>query len=149
MLFPSPEISQRLRALATAEITQPASLAQLLRRPELSYDTVCALAADSSDRRPLPPEAVLQVEVSVKYAGYVKRQEDAVDRFRRLEATPIPTDIDYDAVNGLSREAREKLSRVRPLSLGQAARVPGVTPAALSVLSVHLKRYAACRYAAS
>jgi tRNA uridine 5-carboxymethylaminomethyl modification enzyme len=70
----------------------------------------------------------------------VRRQQDAVDRFKRMEAAAIPPDIDYQAVKGLSREVRERLSHVRPLSLGQAARVPGVTPAALSLLSVHLRR---------
>jgi tRNA uridine 5-carboxymethylaminomethyl modification enzyme len=71
----------------------------------------------------------------------VRRQQDAVDRFKRLEASVIPHEIDYEAVTGLSREVRERLTTVRPHSLGQAARVPGITPAALSLLSVHLKRY--------
>ena len=84
----------------------------------------------------------MQVEVSLKYAGYVKRQSDAVARFKRMEEARIPDDIDYASVRGLSREACERLAHIRPHSLGQAARVPGVTPAALSLLSVHLKRYA-------
>jgi len=71
----------------------------------------------------------------------VKRQHDAVERFKRLEDTTIPEAIDYGAVIGLSREAREKLTNIRPLSMGQAARVPGVTPAALSLLAIHIKRY--------
>jgi len=138
---PSAKLNQHLQALGTAEITQPANLAQLLRRPELSYEEVWTLEGDD-DRPRLPADVIAQVEVSVKYAGYVKRQQDAVDRFKRLEDTTIPAGIDFGAINGLSREVTERLSHIRPLSLGQAARVPGVTPAALSLLSVHLKRHA-------
>ena len=90
---------------------------------------------------PLPTDVTAQVEIALKYSGYVKRQQDAVDRFKRLEATAIPKQLDYKAVVGLSREVCERLSHVRPLSLGQAARIPGVTPAAVVLLSVHLKRH--------
>ena len=114
---------------------------QLLRRPELSYGDVMSLAPNGTIAEPLPADVTAQVEVSVKYSGYVKRQQDAVDRFKRLEGTRIPESLDYGSVSGLSREARERLAHIRPRSLGQAARVPGVTPAALSLLSVHLKRY--------
>ncbi len=74
----------------------------------------------------------------------MKRQQDAVDRFKRVEGTTIPADIDYAGVVGLSREAQERLAQVRPQSLGQASRVPGITPAALSLLSIHLKRHGGC-----
>ncbi|HEX7407238.1 MAG TPA: tRNA uridine-5-carboxymethylaminomethyl(34) synthesis enzyme MnmG [Candidatus Binatia bacterium] len=141
MLLPSPYINQQLRTLGTAEISRPSSLAQLLRRPELSYDAVTGLAGGLFGITPLPADIAAQVEVSIKYSGYVRRQQDAVDRFKRLEASVIPHEIDYEAVTGLSREVRERLTTVRPHSLGQAARVPGITPAALSLLSVHLKRY--------
>ena len=142
-LVPSPEINHRLRALETAEISNVTSLAQLLRRPELSYQAVCSLTGNTAEVACASPDIIAQVEVSVKYSGYVKRQQDAVERFKRIEQTAIPEEIDYETVVGLSREARERLSRVRPLSLGQAARVPGVTPAAVSLLSVHLKRHGA------
>jgi tRNA uridine 5-carboxymethylaminomethyl modification enzyme len=141
MLPPSLGINQQLRTLGTAEISRPSSLAQLLRRPELSYDAVTGLAGGLFGITPLPADIAAQVEVSIKYSGYVRRQQDAVDRFKRLEASVIPREIDYEAVTGLSREVRERLTTVRPHSLGQAARVPGITPAALSLLSVHLKRY--------
>lgn len=141
LLMPSSEVNRCLQKLETAELSKPASLAQLLRRPQLSYQNVYALAGEASQLTPLPPDVVIQVEISVKYSGYVKRQQDAVDRFKRLEETAIPAEIDYEAVTGLSHEARERLHHVRPLSLGQAARIPGITPAALSLLSVHLKRY--------
>lgn len=134
----SPEVNQQLQALGTAEISKPTSLGQLLRRPELSCASLLPLAGGCE---PLPADVMAQVEIAVKYSGYVKRQQDAVERFKRLEATAIPQQLDYEAVVGLSREVCERLSRVRPLSLGQAARIPGVTPAAVALLSVHLKRY--------
>ena len=136
----SEQTNASLRSLGTAAINKPLSLAQLLRRPELSHAAVCALAGAGAPTS-LPSDVVAQVEVSTKYSGYVKRQQEAVDRFKRLEETSIPIAIDYAAVVGLSREVREKLTHIRPRSLGQAARVPGITPAALSLLSVHLKRY--------
>jgi tRNA uridine 5-carboxymethylaminomethyl modification enzyme len=139
IVVPSAELNAALRRLGTAEVTQPSSLAQLLRRPELSYQDVSELAGQPAA---LPADVLMQVEVSLKYAGYVKRQSDAVARFKRMEEARIPDDIDYASVRGLSREASERLAHIRPHSLGQAARVPGVTPAALSLLSVHLKRYA-------
>jgi tRNA uridine 5-carboxymethylaminomethyl modification enzyme len=86
---------------------------------------------------------VAQVEVDIKYAGYVKRQHDAVRRASRMEEARIPASFDYDAILGLSREAREKLLALRPLSLGQASRIAGMTPAAVSLLSVHLRRHGA------
>ncbi len=141
ILVPSLDLNRRLVAIGTAELTNPASLSQLLRRPELTHSDVCNLVGRPADRTTLPADVVAQVETCVKYAGYVRRQQDAVDRFKRMEGAAIPPDMDYDGVEGLSREARERLAHVRPLSLGQAARVPGVTPAALSVLSVHLRRY--------
>jgi tRNA uridine 5-carboxymethylaminomethyl modification enzyme len=136
-LAPSAALNDQMRAVGTAEIVNPASLAQLLRRPELSYMAVTALHGERGD---LPTDVVAQVEVDLKYAGYVKRQQDAVERFKRLENTPIPGSLDYDHVVGLSHEAAEKLGQIRPRSLGQAARVPGLTPAALSLLAVHIKR---------
>jgi tRNA uridine 5-carboxymethylaminomethyl modification enzyme len=138
---PSAEVNRRLHTAGTSEISNPTPLAQLLRRPELAYAAVAALVDDADASPRLAPDVVAQVEIALKYSGYVKRQHDAVERFKRLEEATIPENIDYGTVVGLSREAREKLTYIRPLSLGQAARVPGVTPAALSLLSVHLKRY--------
>jgi len=137
----SARVNQRLLSLGTAEITNSVPLAQLLRRPELSHEAVEGLMDDAGERPQLAADVVAQVEIALKYSGYVKRQHDAVERFKRLEDTTIPEAIDYGAVIGLSREAREKLTNIRPLSMGQAARVPGVTPAALSLLAIHIKRY--------
>lgn len=137
VLYPTKETNERLRALGTAEIVNPTSLAQLLRRPELSYQAIALLAPPPHK---LAADAAAQVEIDSKYSGYVRRQEELIERLRKMEETPIPIDLDFDAIPGLSREVREKLSRVRPRSLGQAARVPGLTPAALALLSVHLRR---------
>ncbi len=135
---PSETVNGYLRTVGTTEISKPTSLAQLLRRPELSYQDIAALRSNPAVAA---VDVLSQVEVALKYSGYVKRQQDAVDRFRRLEGAKIPCEMDYERVVGLSREVRERLAHVRPLSLGQAARVPGVTPAAVALLSVHLKRY--------
>ena len=129
----------------------------LLRRPEVGYDDLRTLAsADSADdflaTDPLPalaalddrlPAAVrLQVEVRAKYAGYIERQQDEIDRQRHHESLPLPGDLDYAAVTGLSTEVRQRLAAARPGTLGQASRLPGITPAAVSVLLIHLKRRA-------
>jgi len=137
---PSADLNERLVAVGTAALTTPLSLAQLLRRPELAYEAVMALVP--GDHPSLPADVRAQVEVSVKYAGYVRRQQHAVDRVKRLETARIPADLVYAAVPGLSREVQERLAAVRPRSLGQAARVPGVTPAAVSLLAVHVQRRA-------
>ncbi len=113
---------------------------ELLRRPEVSYRALMALpgvgpgAAD--------PQVAEQVEIQAKYAGYIQRQEAEIERSRRHERTALPEDLDYARVRGLSSEVRQKLDRHRPATLGQAARIPGVTPAAVSVLLVHLRRAA-------
>jgi len=141
VLLPSADVNERLRALGTAGINTPAPLAQILRRPEMGYAAVDSLMEGAGGHPKLSPDTAAQVEIALKYSGYVKRQHDAVERLKRLEDTSIPVEIDYAVVVGLSREVREKLGNIRPLSLGQAARIPGVTPAALSLLSIHLKRY--------
>jgi tRNA uridine 5-carboxymethylaminomethyl modification enzyme len=116
----------------------------LLRRPELSYDDIAGVApveaADWCADERLCEQVKLQVEVQAKYSGYLKRQSDEIDRARRHEELRLPADIDYAQVGGLSNEARQRLGDVRPETLGQAARIPGLTPAAVSLLLVHLKK---------
>ena len=138
MIAPAPSTSAHLTDLGSAPLRLPCSLLQLLRRPELALGDVWALG-NFTDPAP-QGDCAAQVEITVKYSGYVRRQEDAIARAARMEATAIPTGFDYDRIAGLSREVREKLSAVRPLSLGQAARIPGVTPAAVSLLSIQLRR---------
>lgn len=134
------DTNERLRRCGWAEIAQPTSLAQILRRPEVSVADLGTVFPECNVGAGLTPAARQEVETTVKYAGYVRRQEDAIARTRRMEEAPIPAGFAYDAVYGLSREVREKLVRVQPQSLGQAARIPGVTPAAIALLAVHLRR---------
>jgi tRNA uridine 5-carboxymethylaminomethyl modification enzyme len=112
------------------------TLADLLRRPEISYNHLMEIAPPEP---PLVPGVGEQVEVEVKYEGYIRRQDTQVAQFRKLEAWKIPEDFDYAPISVLAREAREKLSYVRPRSLGQASRIPGVSPADISVMMVLLK----------
>jgi tRNA uridine 5-carboxymethylaminomethyl modification enzyme len=88
----------------------------------------------------LPAQVRAQVEVRAKYAGYIQRQQDEIERVRGNEETALPADLDYTGVPGLSHEVRQKLAEVRPATVGQAGRIPGVTPAAVSILLVHLKK---------
>jgi tRNA uridine 5-carboxymethylaminomethyl modification enzyme len=137
-LTPSPLVNQRLAALGSAALRLPCSLAQLLRRPEISL--VDAWAVAGFDDYPPRTDCAAQVEIAMKYAGYVERQQEAIERTAKMERARIPPELDYAAIPGLSREVREKLSALQPQSLGQASRIAGVTPAAISLLSIHLRR---------
>lgn len=108
----------------------------MLRRPRLSY---ADLAPFDRGRPGLPPEVAEQVEITVKYQGYIDRQLRQVEELRRLEDRPLPPDVDYLSIQGLRLEARQKLDKIRPLNLGQAGRVSGVSPADVAVLMVYLK----------
>lgn len=135
-LHPTAAVQATLADWNTAPLRNVTTLAQLLRRPEVNYAHVAQFLPDPDQ---VNPDVVLQVEVDIKYSGYVRRQAEAVERFQKLETMHLPTDIDYGRIDGLSQEIREKLTRIRPRSLGQAYRIPGVTPAAVSVLSVYLR----------
>ena len=133
-----------LLAKLGAPLSREVHALDLLRRPELGYDDLSAAAPGSggewlADER-LSEQVKLQVEVQAKYSGYLKRQSDEIERHQRYEELRLPADIDYASVGGLSNEAREQLRDVRPETLGQAARIPGLTPAAVSLLLVHLKK---------
>jgi tRNA uridine 5-carboxymethylaminomethyl modification enzyme len=110
-----------------------ASLTQLLRRPGNDY------AGLPGDKPHLPPEVVEQVEITVKYEGYIKREQGRIESFQTLEKVRIPKNIDYDAITALRFESREKLKKILPETLGQASRISGVNPADISILSVWLK----------
>ena len=118
--------------------------ADLLKRPGVSYAGLCSLRTHDGSTiytaGDVPVDVAEQVEIEAKYAGYVDRQRDEVTRSTSHERTPIPVDVDYSSVRGLSFEARQKLSRHRPTTLGEASRLAGVTPATISLLMVHLKR---------
>jgi tRNA uridine 5-carboxymethylaminomethyl modification enzyme len=136
-LRPDAPTRARLEALGTSAPGKPVTLEELLRRPEVGY---AELMAQGWGDPTLPDALAARLEIRVAYAGYIARQREEAARFERHEAMEIPDDLDYHRLAGLSAEVREHLSRVRPVSLGQAARIPGVTPAAVSVLMVHLKR---------
>ncbi len=135
-LAPGEAVNARLRALGSAPLAEPATLWSLLRRPGLSWRELCGLHGAVPA---LGEDVVLQAEVQARYEGYIGRAAAEVARFREREGRRIPPETDYAAVPGLSHEARQRLAEVRPASLGQAARVPGVTPAAVSVLAVWLR----------
>ena len=137
IITPNDDVNALVSSLGSAEIKTPTSLAKLLRRPELSFANVQTM---SPSPVPLSKDASIEVEICLKYAGYIRRQEEVVNRLKRLEQTLIPNSMNYSDVRGLSSEVQEKLITLRPRSLGQASRIPGVTPAALSLLAVHLKR---------
>jgi tRNA uridine 5-carboxymethylaminomethyl modification enzyme len=114
------------------------SMHDLLRRPEVSYDALMTLPGAGEAVR--DPQVVEQLEIQAKYQGYIERQRDEVARSQAHETLPLPADLDYGQVSGLSIEVRQKLNLHRPETLGQASRISGVTPAAISLLLVHLKR---------
>jgi tRNA uridine 5-carboxymethylaminomethyl modification enzyme len=137
LINPTEGANQRLESWNSAPLRSQTSLAQLLRRPEISFAHLAELSFDLAD---VPRSVASQAEIEIKYAGYIKRQLEAVSRFKNLETVRLPGDIDYSVVTGLSHEAREKLARIRPRSLGQALRIAGMTPSAISLLSIHLKK---------
>ena len=133
--------SQALNALLASKGEPPVKnscrLADLLRRPRLTYDD---LAPVDPDRPDLPKAVTEQVEISIKYEGYIARQQRQVDEMRRLEGKLLPVDIDYNDLSGLRLEARQKLNEIRPLNLGQASRISGVSPADVAALMIYLER---------
>ena len=134
---PSPALSALLAEKGTADVTDGASLLSLLKRPQLHY---AELAPFDPERPDLPADVAEQVEISVKYEGYIQRQQKKVEDFRKMESHKLPPDLDFNAIQGLRLEAREKLSAVRPLDLGQASRISGVSPADIAALMVYLER---------
>ncbi|MCH5192007.1 MAG: tRNA uridine-5-carboxymethylaminomethyl(34) synthesis enzyme MnmG [Oscillospiraceae bacterium] len=134
---PSEEINVMLVSRETAPMKTGIKLAELIKRPQLDY---ACLTPFDKNRPDLPDEVFEQVEIDLKYEGYIKRQQAKVSEMRRLEVMRIPDDIDYDDVYSLRLEAREKLKKIRPESVGQASRISGVSPSDISVLLIHLKR---------
>ena len=134
---PSPELDAMLAGRGEAPAPNGARLADLLRRPRVSY---ADLAPFDPDRPALPAAVTEAVEITVKYQGYIDKQLRQVEEMRKLEGRPLPPDLDYEHMEGLRLEARQKLSRIRPLNLGQAGRISGVSPADLAVLMVALER---------
>jgi tRNA uridine 5-carboxymethylaminomethyl modification enzyme len=136
-ISPTAEVTGKLAAIGSAPVRNQTSLAQLLRRPEIS---VSDIATFFEEVKLYDSEVALQAEVEIKYAGYIDRQIEMVERFRKVENVSLPEDLDYSDIKGLSREVREKLTKIKPKSLGQASRISGVTPAAISLLSIYLRK---------
>ncbi len=135
-IVPTADIQERLTLQGVETIHKPLSLKNLLRRQDTGYKTLTGLGLAPED---LDPEIRERLEIWIKYEGYIQRQSNDVERFKKMESAALPPDTDFDAIPGLSMEIKQKLKAIRPRSLGQAARIPGVTPAAITVLAVMMK----------
>ncbi len=136
---PTEEINDKLRKISTQPINKQISLLELLRRPEITLDRVSETFL-SNKLNELSVEVKEAVEIEIKYEGYIKEEIELVKRFSSLESIKIPEDFDYARVSGLKREEIEKLSKIKPINLGQASRIQGITPAAIQILSIYLKK---------
>jgi tRNA uridine 5-carboxymethylaminomethyl modification enzyme len=134
---PTPEVNSRLAGLGSSPLSKQVTLAELLRRPELDLAKAATAAGIESQ---VYPDWREEVQLQVKYAGYIQRQQEQVERFRKFESYRLPVELDYASLPGLSNEVVEKLTRIRPLNLGQASRISGITPAAIAILQVHLRK---------
>ncbi len=131
------KIQEFLERHGSAPLKTAVTMADLLRRPELNYEI---LGEIDEERQPLPEEVTEQVEINIKYEGYIQRQMVQVEKFKKLENRKLPNDIDYKQMHGLRLEAQQKLDQIRPASIGQASRISGVTPADVSVLLIYLEQ---------
>lgn len=140
-IYPSPEMNCMLQSKELAELKRPHTLEEFLRRPEVCFQDLFLLFPDKMQEiMGLEEEVTNQVEIGVKYEGYITKQIDFVDRFASLDKILIPQDFSYRGMSGLSKEVVEKLEKIKPLSLGQASRISGITPAAISILMIYLKK---------
>lgn len=138
LVRPSDVAHYQAMALFGTPLTKETPALELLRRPEMNYRELVLLERVGDAN--VAPEVAEQVEIQVRYAGYIQRQRDEIARARRQEQTQLPADFDFNSIHGLSNEVRQQLTQLRPQTLGQAARLPGVTPAAISILLVYLKK---------
>jgi len=135
-IHPNTEAGERANQFLKQPMNRDHTLAELMRRPEIVYAHIAEIGADQADN----PTVADQVEIEIKYEGYISRQADEIERLRKNENTALPIDLDYDVIGGLSNEIRQKLKEVRPETVAQASRIQGVTPAAVSQVLVHLKK---------
>lgn len=136
-VFPTEEVNEKLIQLGTKPIKAPLSLRGLLRRPEVTYRKLKSLDKESCT---VEREIVRQVEIQIMYDGYIERELQQVEKFKKMENLKIPPNFDFQSIPSLSSEVKEKLSQIKPHSLGQASRISGITPAAISILMIRLKR---------
>jgi len=137
IIHPTEKVNNLLNKLHTTPLSEATNLAILLTRPEITYNQTTSI---DTNRPELPAEVIEQVEIQIKYAGYIKRQEIQVKRFKKLENYKIPQDIDYLSIHGISHEGRERFSEVQPISLGQAKRIPGITPSDITALMINIEK---------
>lgn len=136
MVGANKSIQEFLTSMGSTTLKTAASLSELIRRPELSYE---AIASIDPERNELPEDVIDQINISIKYKGYIDRQKEQVNQFKKLENRRIPADIDYNDVTNLRKEARQKLMLIKPENIGQASRISGVSPADVTVLLIYLK----------
>jgi tRNA uridine 5-carboxymethylaminomethyl modification enzyme len=134
---PEPSVVDQLKGLGSTPIKNITSLAQLLRRSEMLFEHLFLFAPDLQE---IDESVFEEVETRIKYEGYIAHQQKQVEKLKKMENLRLPEGMDYVSVYGLTKEAREKLSKVKPISLGQASRISGITPAALMAIQVHLKK---------
>jgi tRNA uridine 5-carboxymethylaminomethyl modification enzyme len=137
IIKPTKEVQEVIRQAGGSELKDGIRAADLLRRPEMTYEHIKQLAPAEEE---ISPEVAEQVEIQIKYEGYIQKSLQEVERLKKMENKKIPEDIDYDAIHGLATEARQKLKQVRPLSIAQASRISGVNPADISILLVYLEQ---------
>src|SRR5699024_4393377 len=139
MIKPEPHVIEALENVRSTPIKEAVTAVSLLKRPEVTYETIEEMLQETNTN-PLTADVKEQVEIQVKYEGYIKKANEQVERMKRLEDKKIPEDIDYDAISGLSTESKDRLKKVRPLSVGQASRTAGVTPSDISILVVYIEQ---------
>ncbi|MBE2913028.1 tRNA uridine-5-carboxymethylaminomethyl(34) synthesis enzyme MnmG [Anoxybacillus flavithermus] len=137
IIKPTPQVQQLIRDAGGSELKDGIRAADLLKRPEMTYEHIQMIAPAE---QPIDPEVAEQVEIQIKYEGYIEKSLQQVEKLKKMENKKIPEDIDYDAITGLATEARQKLKQVRPLSIAQASRISGVNPADISILLVYLEQ---------
>ncbi len=138
-IFSTLKVNRYLSRCKSAALKNITTLEDILKRPEISYEKLRGL---NHTREKVSPEVAFQVETQIKYSGFIERQLSEVKRFRKIENIKIPPEMDYAEIPSLSREIKEKLTKFSPLTLGQASRISGVTPAAISILMVYLRQFA-------
>jgi tRNA uridine 5-carboxymethylaminomethyl modification enzyme len=136
-IHPTKENNEIFKQWGSTPLKKEVSLQEILKRPEIHYPHLFSF---DPNLKTFPGEVWEQVEIQVKYDGYIKRQMEQIERFKRLEEVRFPEEFDFRSVIGLSTEVMQKLIKIRPISLGQASRISGVTPAAISILMINLKK---------
>ena len=137
VIKPTDEVNKVLESLGSSPISTGIKLSELLKRSELNYENLSSI---DTNRPNLPDSVIEEAEIEIKYEGYIKLQLEQIEEFKKLENKKLDEDIDYEKILGLSLEARQKLNKMKPTSVGQASRISGVSPADISVLLIYLSQ---------